>query len=156
MSLGKWLFIGLLALPVAELLAFLLVASLVGWLWAAALLIATSVVGVLLLRRWGRINLARLREAFAQNGIRAIRPDAPGVGAALGGILLVFPGFITDMLGVALLVPAFRRWAAAKLNMRAARARRYPRDHRVIDLEPGEWRRIPHRRRRRRKPEGEA
>src|SRR5262245_26511229 len=95
MSLVKWTFIGLLALPAAELLAFLLVAALIGLFWAAALLVATSVVGALLLRRSGRADLERVRAAFAHDGIRAIRLETSGIGPVLGGILLVFPGFIT-------------------------------------------------------------
>jgi UPF0716 protein FxsA len=156
MSLVKWTIIGLLVLPAAELLAFLLVAALIGWLWTAALFVATSVVGVLLLRQSGRADLDRLRNAFARDGIRAIRLETPGVGPVLGGILLLFPGFITDVLGAALYVPALRRWAAAKLATHSRRAAPRGRDDRVIDLEPGEWRRIPEQRRRRRKSRDEG
>ena len=60
MSLVKWAFIGLIALPAAELLALVMVASLIGWLRAAALFIGTSVVGVLLLRKSGRADLDAL------------------------------------------------------------------------------------------------
>ena len=73
------------------------------------------------------------------------------MGPVLGGILLVFPGFITDILGAALYVPTLRRWAAGKLAPRPRRAGRRGRDDRIIDLEPGEWRRLPDQRRRRRK-----
>jgi UPF0716 protein FxsA len=151
MSLVKWTFIGLAALPAAELLAFILVAALIGWLWTAALFVATSVVGVLLLRKSGRANLDRVRNAFARDGIRAIRLETPGVAPVIGGILLVFPGFITDMLGAALYLPPLRRWAAGKLGASTRRAGRR-RDEHVIDLEPGEWHHLPDRRRRRRKP----
>jgi UPF0716 protein FxsA len=156
MSLVKWIFIGFLVLPAAELLALVLVAALIGWLATIALFVATSVIGLLLLRRSGRADLARLRQAFAQDGIRAIRLETPGMASVLGGILLLFPGFITDALGAALFVPALRRWAAGKLATSVPRPRRR-RDGRVVDLEPGEWHRIPDRRRgRRRKPKGEA
>jgi UPF0716 protein FxsA len=156
MSLVKWIFIGLLVLPAAELLALVLVAALIGWLATIALFVATSIMGLLLLRRSGRTDLARLRQAFAQDGIRAIRLETPGMASVLGGILLLFPGFITDALGAALFVPALRRWAAGKLATSVPRPRRR-RDGRVIDLEPGEWHRIPDRRRGRgRKPKGEA
>ena len=151
MSLVKWTFIGLLLLPAAELLAFVLVASLIGWFWAAALFIATSVVGLLLLRRSGRADLNRMRAAFARDGFGAIRLETPGLGPVLGGILLVFPGFITDVLGAVLFVPAFRRWAAKRVAG-ARRGRRGRRDDRVLDLEPDEWRHIPDQRRGRRKP----
>lgn len=59
MSLVKWTLIGLLVLPAAELFAFFLVAALIGWLWAAGLFIATSILGALLLRRFGRADLDR-------------------------------------------------------------------------------------------------
>ena len=114
MSLVKWTLIGLLVLPAAELVAFFLVAALIGWLWAAGLFIATSIAGALLLRRFGRADLDRLRTAFARDGIRALHLETPGMATMLGGILLIFPGFITDLLGAALLLPAVRRWAAAK------------------------------------------
>jgi UPF0716 protein FxsA len=147
MSLVKWAFIGLLALPAAEIVSFLLVAVLIGWIWAALLFVATSVAGVLLLRRHGRHELERFRAAFAQDGIRAVHLESPGVAAMLGGILLVFPGFITDLLGAALLVPPLRRWLSGKLaQARRDRRRRKHGDH-VIDLAPSEWQQIPDQRR---------
>ena len=151
MSLVKWTFIGLAALPAAEFLALILVAALIGWLWTAALFVATSVVGALLLRKSGRADLDRVRNAFARDGIRAIHLETPGVAPVIGGILLIFPGFITDILGAALYVPPLRRWAAGKLAERAGRTGRR-RDEHVIDLEPGEWHHLPDQRRRRRKP----
>ena len=151
MSLVKWTLIGLLVLPAAELFAFFLVAALIGWLWAAGLFIATSILGALLLIRFGRADLDRLRTAFARDGIRALHLETPGMATMLGGILLIFPGFITDLLGAALLLPAVRRWAAAKLATFARSSRRTPRDDRVIELEPGEWHQIPDRGRRRRR-----
>jgi UPF0716 protein FxsA len=151
MSLVKWTLIGLLVLPAAELFAFFLVAALIGWLWAAGLFIATSILGALLLRRFGRADLDRLRTAFARDGIRALHLETPGMATMLGGILLIFPGFITDLLGAALLLPTVRRWAAAKLATFARSSRRTPRDDRVIELEPGEWHQIPDRGRRRRR-----
>lgn len=156
MSLVKWTFIGLIALPAAELLAFVMVASLIGWLRTAALFIATSVVGVLLLRKSGRADLARFRAAFAQQGLRAVHLETPGFATMLGGILLTFPGFITDAVGAALFVPVVRRWAAGKFaTLARGRGRHGRRDDRVIDLEPDQWHQIPDQLRgRRRKSKG--
>jgi UPF0716 family protein affecting phage T7 exclusion len=53
MSLVKWGFIGLLALPVAELLVFIVVALSIGWLLALALFLATSLIGMMVLKRSG-------------------------------------------------------------------------------------------------------
>jgi UPF0716 protein FxsA len=147
MSLVKWTFIGLLALPAAEVVAFLLVAVLIGWFWAVGLFIATSAAGVFLLRRSGRNDLDRFRAAFAQDGIRAVHLESPGVAAMLGGILLVFPGFITDLLGAALLVPPLRRWLRGKLAQARREHRHRGRDDHVIDLAPSEWQQISDQRR---------
>jgi len=58
----------------------------------------------------------------------------------IGGILLVFPGFITDLAGLLLFLPPFRRWAAAAIG-RALRKRQ--RDRSVVDLTPDQWHQVP-------------
>src|SRR3989442_627390 len=113
MSLVKWIFVGLLLLPAAEIAVFVLIAMLIGWFWTIALFLATSAFGVWLLRRSGRDNLARFAVALQQDGVGAIHLESPGFASVLGGILLVFPGFITDAVGALLFVPLLRRWAAA-------------------------------------------
>src|SRR5262249_18541931 len=151
MSLVKWTLIGLLVLPAAELFAFFLVAAFIGWVRAAGLFIATSIVGVQLLRRFGRAVLRPLRTTFARDEARDVHLGRPGFVTMVSRILLIFPGFITDLLGAALLLPTVRRWDAAKFATLARGSRRTPRDDRVIELEPGEWRQIPDRGRRRRR-----
>jgi UPF0716 protein FxsA len=143
MSLVKWAFIALLLLPAAEIGIVILVALLIGWLWTIILFLATSAAGVILLRRSGRSDLDRARAAFAKDGFRAVHLEMPGFAPIVGGILLVFPGFITDLLGLALLVPRFRRWASARLRQAARQPRRSrPGEITVIDLAPNEWQQI--------------
>lgn len=151
MSLVKWGFIGLLLLPAAELAAFVLVAATVGWFRAAVLLVTTTVLGVLLLRRSGRENLRRLRAAFARDGLRAVHLETPGAAAVLGAILLVVPGFITDLMGAALFLPTTRRWLSGGLAHLARRPKSRARDDRIVDLDPAEWHRIPDRGQRRKR-----
>jgi UPF0716 protein FxsA len=145
MSLLKWVIIGLTLLPAAEIAAFLLAAAVVGWLWTLILFGATSAAGALLLRRHGRADLDRLRAAIAADGLRGLNLETPGAASMLGGILLLAPGFITDVLGAVLFLPPFRRWAALRWSAAARRRRESRRDARTIDLEPGEWRQIPDR-----------
>ena len=151
MSLVKWVFIGLLALPVAEIVIFIAMAAVIGWLGAAALLVVTSLLGLVLLRRTGRSDLDRLRAAVTAHGLRGLHLETPGAATILGGILLVLPGFMTDILGAALFLPTFRRWASAKLAVAARRHRDARRGDHVIDLDPDEWRQIPDDRRARRR-----
>jgi UPF0716 protein FxsA len=145
MSFIKWVFIGLFMLPLAEIAAFLLIVHLTGWFWAIAVSIATSVAGVLLLRRTGEGELDGLWHAAAgRDRSRALHLGRPAAATMLAGILLVLPGFITDLLGAALLVRPFRQWLARTLA-KLVRKRRRPSDRRMIDLEPGEWHQIPDR-----------
>ncbi len=150
MSLVKWTFIGLIALPAAELICFVLVAAAVGWLWAGLLLVMTSALGIALLRQSGGRDLTRLADALRDNGLAALQLSTPGVARMLGAALLVIPGFLTDVLGAALLVPTSRRWIGGWL---VKAVRRPQQDPRVIELAPGEWHQLtePERSRRRRK-----
>jgi UPF0716 protein FxsA len=145
MSLVKWGFIGLFLLPFAEIVAFVAIASLIGWGLAICLFVATSIVGVVILQRSGRDDLSRLRETVRLGGLRAVHLDSPGVGSILGGILLMFPGFITDVAGGILLIPAVRRQLRAMV-VRAHTRRRRSQDPSVVDLTPEEWRQISEKR----------
>lgn len=144
MSLMKWAFIGLLLLPVVELAAFVLVALTIGWMAAAVLFVATSVIGIVVLKRSGRAHLSRLREAVANGGVAAVRVDSPSLGVMVGGILLVFPGFVTDLVGALLFIPQLRRWASARIG-RALKASPTRRNASAIDLAPEEWRQVAER-----------
>ena len=104
--------VGLLAL--AELVVFLLVAAWIGLGWTILATLATGALGWLLLARQGTRALADLRE-------RARTRQAPGreLGdaglVALGGLLMVLPGFLSDLIGLLLLLPGTRRPARALL-----------------------------------------
>jgi UPF0716 protein FxsA len=162
MFLVKWAFIGLVLLPAAEIAAFMVVAVVIGWSWAILLFLATSVLGVMLLRRSGRADLDRLRGAIRRDGIGAIHFETPGVATVIAGILLVFPGFITDVIGALLLVPPLRRMAVATIGraLKKRQQRRRTSDRTVIDLAPDEWHQVserkPRQRRRPRDPDSES
>ena len=141
MTLVKWAFIGVILLPAAEFVAFVAVALAIGWLWAAVLFFATSAAGVLVLRHAGRRDFDRFRSTLGTQGIRAINLETLGLASIMGGILLVLPGFITDVAGALLLLPPARRWIGAAIG-RAMKKQRAARNPDVIDLAPNEWRQI--------------
>ena len=141
MSLVKWGFVGLFLLPLAEMAVFVAVALAIGWFPATCLFLATTILGLLVLRRSGRSDFDRFREALCRDGIAAIHLESPGLGPMLGGILLVFPGFITDVVGALLLVPAVRRQLRGMIA-RSRVARRRQRDPSVVDLTPKEWHQV--------------
>src|SRR3954465_10079794 len=103
--------LGLLALfivvPLAELYVILKVGDAIGAVWTILLLAADSVLGSLLLRAQGRSVWRRFNSALAE-GKMPHREVIDGVLVIFGGAFLITPGFITDIVGVLLLVPPTR------------------------------------------------
>jgi UPF0716 protein FxsA len=98
-----------IVVPLAELYVILKVAdSLLGWPLTIALLAADSLLGSWLLRSQGRAVWNRFNEA-----VRAGRVPhnevIDGVLVIFGAAFLITPGFITDVIGLILLVPPTRR-----------------------------------------------
>jgi UPF0716 protein FxsA len=141
MHLSKRVALGLLLLPVAEVAAFLLVAWAVGVLPALALMVLTSLAGALVLRRAGRGLLAQARATLRASSGGS--PIGTGILFGLAGILLVLPGFITDLVGAGLLIAPIRRRIGAAIGRALGGSRRT--DPAVVDLAPTEWRAIPDR-----------
>jgi UPF0716 protein FxsA len=143
MRLTKWIVIGVIVLPAAELALVLVIAALLGWPVTLILLLATSVAGMALLRRAGRADIAALRPAAAANAAAGSFMAEGRLHLVLAGILLLFPGFITDLLGVLTLIGPLRRRFGATFG-RVIRRPKGEADsrQRVIDLEPGEWHQV--------------
>ena len=142
MQLVKWIATSLLVLPLAELAAFIVVASLVGFTTALGLVILISLLGVLVLRHTGGGAVTRLCTAAGRSEIRGVALDGPGAGTALGGILMVIPGFITGVLGLLMIMPTTRGWLAGAALRYFTQQRRAPPPG-TIDLTPEEWRPLP-------------
>jgi UPF0716 protein FxsA len=148
MRLAVRIAIFLLVLPAAELLAFLLVAWRIGFFPAIGLMLLTSLAGGLVLRRISGGQFAQVRRVLRDREVTETALSGHGPLVALGGILLLLPGFITDLMGAGLLVrPIRRRFGAALGRVLQHRAR--PSGPPVIDLAPDEWRTLPHRKPRR-------
>jgi UPF0716 protein FxsA len=100
--------IGLVVLLVGEIWALTAVASHIGVLATLGLLLLGAVVGAWLLRREG----TRAWQAFA-TAVAEGRPPGrevlDGMLVLVGGLLVMFPGFITDVLGLLCLLPPSRR-----------------------------------------------
>jgi len=139
MNVAKWLLLALLALPFMELAVFIAVAAATGFLWALLLLVATSMAGGMVLRHAGGNHIARMRVVMADGGYTALQADSAGTFALLAGFLLLIPGFITDVLGLLLLLAPLRRALGAWLGQNGA-ARRADG---VVDLEPEQWHQVP-------------
>jgi UPF0716 protein FxsA len=143
MNVAKYLLLTLLALPFLELVAFIAVAGSIGFLWAVTLQIAASLAGGLVLRHAGGNHIARVRVAMGQSmgqgGFTALQADTTGTMTLLAGILLVIPGFITDVLGLLLLLTPLRQALVALFGIKPTAAQ----PDGVVDLEPAQWHQVP-------------
>jgi UPF0716 protein FxsA len=96
-----------IALPLVELYVILKVGDAIGAVWTILLLAADSVLGSLLLRAQGRSVWRRFNTALA-DGKMPHREVIDGVLVIFGGAFLITPGFVTDIVGVLLLLPPTR------------------------------------------------
>lgn len=102
------LFLLLLLVPLVEIYFLIKVGQVIGAIPTIALVVFTALLGSLLLRVQGWTTLQRTRLAMAQGQVPALEM-MEGVLLVLAGILLLMPGFFTDVVGFLLLVPPLRR-----------------------------------------------
>jgi UPF0716 protein FxsA len=96
-----------IVVPIAELYVIIQVGQAIGVLPTLALLLADALLGSLLLRHQGRGAWQRFNAAIAERRFPG-REVADGLMIAIGGTLLLAPGFITDVFGLILLIPPTR------------------------------------------------
>jgi UPF0716 protein FxsA len=134
----KAIAIGLLAWPAAEFIAFLVVAAAIGFLNAILLIVLMSMAGALVLRHFGSVQQIQTAGGFvtASSWRGEMAP-------ALGGILLMIPGFISSLAGLAVLFPLSRHLLLAGVRRAFTSARTSPASPDVVDLAPTEWRTLP-------------
>lgn len=105
--MGKALLWFLLLLPVLEIAVFIEVGSRIGAGVTVGLVVLSAVLGVLLLRRQG-LSVLRKAQMAADRGELPVGAVFEGFCVAVGGILLIIPGFLTDTVAVLLLIPPLR------------------------------------------------
>jgi len=114
-----WVFIiVLLALPVAEIAAFIQVAHWIGLLGAVAGVVLSGVFGLSLLRNQSLSTARRVQDGL-NRGEMPVAEVFDGACLAIAGVLLILPGYISDGLALVLLLPPVRMllrlWLARRL-----------------------------------------
>lgn len=130
-----WVLIAVVALPILEIALLVLIGKWLGVLATIGLVLLVGVVGVVLVLREGPRTARSLGEALGlrarTDGNQTIRsaPHVPsrelsdGALVLLGALLLVLPGFISDVLAILCLLPATRglpRWLIGRAVRRRA------------------------------------
>lgn len=117
---------GILLWPLAEIACFILVGRRIGVWPTLSLVVLSAIIGVVLMRIQGLGALTRLRQSARDGGT----PGKDLLDAAmivLAGFLLLVPGFLTDIVGLALFFPPFRTWIWNRLVRNIV----------VVDISPG-------------------
>jgi len=112
---AKYLFLALVAVPFLELYLLIGVGKQLGAAPTLGLVLAAGLIGSWLAKREGLRVLRNWQAAHAQGRL----PEEGLVSAALvfvGGVLLIIPGFLTDAVGLFLLLPPARRWVSGRLR----------------------------------------
>ncbi|HSF93045.1 MAG TPA: FxsA family protein [Paracoccaceae bacterium] len=104
---AMWLFLIFVAIPIIEIALFIQVGGFLGLWPTLAIVILTAMVGTSLMRAQGGAALQKLQASLQGNGNPA-DPLANGALILVAGLLLLTPGFFTDSVGLALLIPPVR------------------------------------------------
>lgn len=127
-----------------EFVAFLLLVRTIGLGGTLLLGLATTVLGVVLIRRVGLDTVRGLRRA-AQSGGRLPGDALPdGLLAGFGALLLIVPGFLANAAGLALSAPSVRGHLLRRFGDPRASVPRRPGRVDVIDLAPSDWTPLDH------------
>ena len=97
-----------LLVPLIEIYVLIQVGSVIGAGWTIFLVVGTAVLGAGLLRMQGLNTMQKAQESLANGEIPAIAM-LEGVALLFSGAMLLTPGFFTDAIGFALLIPAVRQ-----------------------------------------------
>lgn len=108
----------LLAYPLGEIAGFVLVGGWIGLLPTLGLVLFSAALGVWLLRSQARIAGRDLRGSLRDFKMPVVTV-AEGALVSFGAILLILPGFLSDLAAMPLLIPQVRRALIAKVSRRA-------------------------------------
>ncbi|MCW8196313.1 FxsA family protein [Proteobacteria bacterium 005FR1] len=143
------LFVLFIIIPILEMWLLITVGSHIGALPTIGLVFLTAIIGVTLLRQQGISTLVRANQRMRSGEIPATEMGE-GIFLAVGGALLLTPGFITDAVGFACLIPGIRKWLLGRILKRVTVVQygprgpfggdpfgRAPRDHGPLERDAG-------------------
>lgn len=115
-----WLLFLFVAIPIIEIGLFLQVGGLIGFWPTIGVVIVTAFLGTYLVRQQGASAIGQIMETF-QTLRDPVEPLAHGAMILVSGALLLTPGFFTDAVGFALLIPPVRaaafRFARSRIKV---------------------------------------
>ncbi len=133
-SLGLIILLLLVALPLLEIAVLIKIGSIIGIWLTLAIIVTTFFLGTWVVRLQG-LGVAKRFMAASRSGEPPVEPMMEAMLLMFAGGCLIAPGFITDSIGLMLLIPVVRqltaRWIIARgfpltVQMRQSRTRQRP------------------------------
>lgn len=131
-----------LAVIFIEIAGFIIVGSEIGVFATLALILLGMIAGIVLLRVQGFQILQKMQAEMAQGRV----PDQEmfhGALMVIGAILLIIPGFVTDIIGIILFIPPFRNFIwqiiSKKFNIKTSFHENKNSSDKVIDLDASDY-----------------
>tara|TARA_R100000365_G_scaffold370_1_gene1219 strand:+ start:5253 stop:5732 length:480 start_codon:yes stop_codon:yes gene_type:complete len=109
LRVGRFILLGFLLLPFLEIAGFIWVGGQIGILSTLGAIVLTAVAGIFIVR-WQGLGMVMDSRAMMARGEMPQRQFAEMMMIAAAGLFLLIPGFITDAVGFALLIPPVRHW----------------------------------------------
>jgi UPF0716 protein FxsA len=130
-------------LVLAEIAGFILVGKAIGVLATLGLVLFGMIAGSILLRRQGMATLMKVQAEVAAGRVPA-RPIAEGAVLAVAALLIIIPGFVSDIVGILLLIPPVREalWQTIRRRLQiryTAQGMVSPSRAAVVDLDQSEY-----------------
>jgi len=97
-----------ITVPLIELAILVYLGTIIGALYTVLIVVATGIIGAIMARNQGLATISKIRSNI-ERGIIPANELFNGALILAGGLLLLTPGIITDIVGFALLVPQTRR-----------------------------------------------
>lgn len=109
------LFILFIVIPLIELMLLIEVGSIIGTFTTILIILVTALIGTTLVKQQGFQTWQTIQLELAQGQIPA-KSLVAAICILIAGVLLITPGFLTDTIGLLLLVPATREWIFARAS----------------------------------------
>ncbi|MFC6669464.1 FxsA family protein [Marinobacterium aestuariivivens] len=136
----RFLFLLFIVMPIVEITVLIKVGQIIGTWYTVGLVLLSAFIGVNMLRYQGLTTLSRAQQRLNAGEVPA-REMVEGIVLAVGGALLVTPGFVTDVIGFCCLVPQIRQLVASTLIKRFTVVAMHHQHHSAFedpDFQPGQ------------------
>lgn len=116
----RWVPAALLLLPVLEIVVIVAVGQSLGWLVTLAALVVLSTIGFILVRHTGQQAWSQLAQSHSV-GTEPTHDVADRAMLFAGGLILILPGFVSDLAALVLLLPFTRPLVRRRVQAWAVR-----------------------------------